>query len=476
MRKIKILLFAALTLHFSSLTAFEKDAFCEPSLIFPEIFVIESAHTFSYTLADTFYKDIDALFLYLNSVDFSQEQLPVRYLYYLRTREFMPALTLLMTMVNLNAYPASFADPYDEFFNLLQMAANDINEHSSGSNAFSFEDPDISGENEKYVRSLMMNSGGGPLTSGELSGKLTAEFVLNFAAVNMRNKRLGQENRITPKTVFFILASSFKTVLSDIENGVDLDDDPFFKELFNRFIAMNRDDKDVLNSFLYNFIEQIYGSKKDLGIYRYILLRQYEMVENAALGWLDFKDVKLAAEWIDHVKTIENIEPFLSYFVRNEEACKYIEEKTDWIFGMKFLSNESKKEIAHTLKLAGMVEQCGDLDYIGLENNAENEEKPDPEWARYVSYALKTVTEGDLSEDEAVKILKKGLTAAIFLIKPETEAEKDMLEIMLFIYRHKECDEILKAMFLKQITHGDIDKNADSYRKAVEILEDFLFY
>ena len=476
MRKIKILLFTGLLLLSSSISAFEKEIFCEPSLIFPEIFLIESAHTFSYTLADTFYKDIDALFLYLNSVDFSQEQLPVRYLYYLRTREFMPALTLLMTMVNLNAYPASFADPYDEFFNLLQMAANDINEHSSGSNAFSFEDPDISGENEKYVRSLMMNSGGGPLTSGELSGKLTAEFVLNFAAVNMRNKRLGQENRITPKTVFFILASSFKTVLSDIENGVDLDDDPFFKELFNRFIAMNRDDKDVLNSFLYNFIEQIYGSKKDLGIYRYILLRQYEMVENAASGWLDFKDVKAALTWIDHVKTIENIEPFLSYFVRNEEACKYIEEKTDWIFGMKFLSNESKKEIAHTLKLAGMVEQCGDLDYIGLENNAENEEKPDPEWARYVSYALKTVTEGDLSEDEAVKILKKGLTAAIFLIKPETEAEKDMLEIMLFIYRHKECDEILKAMFLKQITHGDIDKNADSYRKAVEILEDFLFY
>ena len=111
-----------------------------------------------------------------------------------------------------------------------------------------------------------------------------------------------------------------------------------------------------------------------------------------------------------------------------------------------------------------------------LENNTENEEKPDPEWARYVSYALKTVTEKDLSEEEAVKVLKKGLSAAIFAIKPGSEAEKDMLEIMLFIYRHKECDEILKAMFLKQITHGDIDKNADSYQKAAEILDDFLFY
>ena len=118
MRKIKILLFAVLTLHFSLLSAFEKEIFCEPSIIFPEIFLIESAHTFSHTLADDFYKDSDALFLYLNSVDSSQEQFPVRYIYYLRTRQFMPALMLMMTMVSLNAYPSSFPNPYDEFFNL----------------------------------------------------------------------------------------------------------------------------------------------------------------------------------------------------------------------------------------------------------------------------------------------------------------------------------------------------------------------
>ena len=477
MRKIKILLFVLLTLLFSSLSAFEKDVFCEPSLIFPEIFLIESAHTFSYTLADTFYKESDTLFNYLNSVDFSQEQFPVRYIYYLRTRQFMPALTLMMTMVSLNAYPSSFPNPYDEFFNLLQMAANDINEHTSGSDTFSFEDPDISGENEKYVRSLLSNDASNePVTAVELSGKLTAEIVLNFAAVNMRNKRLGRENKITLKTVFFILASSFKTILSNIESGVDLEDDPFFRELFNRFVAMHRDDNDVLNSFLYNFIEKIYGLKKDAGIYRYILLRQYEMIENASSGWLDFKDVKAATSWIDFVKTVENIEPFSSYFVRNEEGCNYIAEKTDWIFGMKHLSNESKKDVIHSLKLAGMVEQCGDLDYIGLENNAENKEKPDPEWARYVSYALKTVTEREMCEEEAVKVLKKGLSAAIFAIKPETEAEKDMLEIMLFIYRHKECEQILKAMFLKQITHGNVDKNAESYRNAVQTLDEFLFY
>ena len=478
MRKIKILLFAVLTLHFSLLSAFEKEIFCEPSIIFPEIFLIESAHTFSHTLADDFYKDSDALFLYLNSVDSSQEQFPVRYIYYLRTRQFMPALMLMMTMVSLNAYPSSFPNPYDEFFNLLQMAANDINEHASGSDSFSFEDPDITGENEKYIRSLLSNdSVNEPVTESELSGKMTAEIVLNFAAVNMRNKRLGRENKITLKTVFFIITSSFKTILSNIENGVNLDNDPFFKELFNRFVAMHKDEKEILSSFVYNFVEKIYGLNKDVGLYRYILLRQFGMIENAAESWLDFKDVKAAAEWIDFVKNIENIEPFSSYFVKNEEACKYIAEKTDWVFGMKHLSNENKKEIAHTLKLAGMIEQCGDLDYIGLEKKEENSgEKPYPEWARYAAYALKTVTEREMNEDEAVKILKKGLAAAIFSIKPETEAEKDMYEIMLFIYRHEKCDEVLKAMFLKQINHGNIDKNADSYQNAVQTLDDFLFY
>ncbi|MBO7125994.1 hypothetical protein J6W78_00430 [bacterium] len=477
MRKIKLLLFAVLTLVFSSVYAFEKDVFCEPSLIFPEIFPIESYATFSYTVADSLYENADALFAYLNSVTFSQEQFPVRYLYYLRTRQFMPALALMMTMVNLNAYPLSFPNPYDELFNLLQMAANDINEHSSGSDTFSFDNPDISGENERYVRSLLANDAANePMTVADLSGKMTAEIVLNFAAVNMRNKRLGRENRITLKTVFFILASSFKTILSNIENGVNLEDDPFFRELFNRFVAMNKDDKDVMDSFVYNFVEKIYGSKKDVGLYRYILLRQFGMIENATGSWLSFKDVKVATEWIDFVKTIENIKPFSSYFVKNENACGYIAEKTDWVLGMKNLSNESKKEIAHSLKLAGMIEQCGDLDYIGLEKKEENSSDPYPEWATYPAYALKTVTEGNLSEDEAVKVLKKGLVSAIFSIRPETESDKDMFEIMLFIYRHKECDEILKAMFLKQINHGDVDKNADSYQKAVEILDDFLFY
>jgi len=476
MRKIKLLLFAVLTLVFSSVSAFEKDVFCEPSLIFPEIFPIESYATFSYTVADSLYENADALFEYLNSVTFSQEQFPVRYLYYLRTRQFMPALALMMTMVNLNAYPSSFPNPYDEFFNLLQMAANDINEHASGSDTFSFDDPDISGENERYVRSLLANDENEQLTIEDLSGKLTAELVLNFAAVNMRNKRLGRENRITTKTVFFILASSLKTILSGIEKGVNLGKDPFFKELFNRFVSMNKDEKQILSSFVYNFVEKIYGSKKDVGLYRYVLLRQFGMIENASGNWLDFKDVKAAAEWIDFVKNIKNIEPFSSYFVKNEDACKYVAEKTGWVFGMKHLSNESKKEIAHSLKLAGMIEQCGDLDYIGLEKKEENSSEPYPEWARYAAYALKTVAEGNLSEDEAVKILKKGLVAAIFSIKPETEPDKEMLEIMLFIYRHKKCDEILKAMFLKQINHGDIDKNADSYQKAIEILDDFLFY
>jgi hypothetical protein len=475
MRKIKFIVFALLALIFSSVSAFEKDVFCEPSLIVPEIFPLESYATFSYTVADFLYEDAEALSVYLNSVIFSQEQLPVRYLYYLRTRQFMPALALMMTMLNLNAYPSSFPNPYDEFFNLLQMAANDINEHASGTDTFSFDNPDISGENERYVRSLLTNGDSEPLTIEDLSGKLTAELVLNFAAVNMRNKRLGRENRITPKTVFFILASSFKAILSGIEKGVSLDSDPFFKELFNRFVAMNRDEKEILSSFVYNFVEKIYGSDSEPGLYRYILLRQFGMIENAAGSWLSFKDVKLAVEWIDFVKKQNDIRKFSSFLVKNEEACAYIAEKTDWVFGMKHLSNESKKEIAHSLKLAGMIEQCGDLDYIGLVEKS-TEDKPDPEWARYAAYALKTVTEGDLSEDEAVKILRKGLVAAIFSIKPETEADKDMLEIMLFIYRHKECDEILKVMFLKQISHGNIDKNTDSYQKAAEILDDFLFY
>ncbi|MBO4699356.1 hypothetical protein J5690_07075 [bacterium] len=478
MKRFKLLLFINIVFLFSLLSAFEKEGFCEPSIIFPEIFLLESGKTFSHTLADTFYNESDALFAYLNSVDFSQEQFPARYLYYLRTRQFMPAFSMLMTMLNLNIYPSSFTNPYDEFFNLLQMAANDINEHSPGTGKFSFDDPDISGENEKYVRSLLSNdSTVEPLSSEDISEKMTAEIVINFAAVNMRNKQLGRENKITMKTVFFILASSFNAIFSNLEKGVNLDNDPFFKELFNRFVAMHKDDKQVLSSFIYNFVEKIYGVKNDVGLYRYILLRQFGMIENAAESWLDFKDIKAAVKWAESIENTNDIPPFSSYFVKNQEACGYIAEKKNWINGMKHLSNESQREILHSLKLAGMIEQCGNLDYIGLENDLENaNEKPYPEWARYAAFALKTVTEQNPGEDEAVKILKKGLAAAIFAIKPETEAEKDVYEIMLFIYRHEKCDEVLKAMFLKQINHGDTCKNAASYSEAVKTLDDFLFY
>ena len=152
MKKIKLFIFTAAIFVFSSVFAFEKDVFCEPSLIFPEIFPIESAKTFSYTVANELYDDSSALFLYLNSVDFTQEQFHVRYLYYLRTRQFLPAISLLMTMVSLNIYPDSFTNSYDEFFNLLQMAANNANEHSDKDSAFSLENPNISGDLEKYIK------------------------------------------------------------------------------------------------------------------------------------------------------------------------------------------------------------------------------------------------------------------------------------------------------------------------------------
>ena len=86
------------------------------------------------------------------------------------------------------------------------------------------------------------------------------------------------------------------------------------------------------------------------------------------------------------------------------------------------------------------------------------------------------VTKEEMSVDEAVKTLKKGLVSAIFTIRPETMEEKDIYEIMLFLYRHKECDQVLKAIFLKQINHGSVDKDAALYQDAVEVLDDFLFY
>ena len=481
MKKIKLFIFTAAIFVFSSVFAFEKDVFCEPSLIFPEIFPIESAKTFSYTVANELYDDSSALFLYLNSVDFTQEQFHVRYLYYLRTRQFLPAISLLMTMVSLNIYPDSFTNSYDEFFNLLQMAANNANEHSDKDSAFSLENPNISGDLEKYIKSVLLEGKNEPLTVEDLSEMMTAEFVLNLANVTMRRKMIGREAKITLKTVFLILATSFNAILSNLDNGVNLDSDPFFKDLFNTFVAMHKDEKQVLTSFLYNFVEKIYASKKSAGLYRYVILRQFGMIENTAESWLDFKDLKTAVKWIESIENKNEIPPFSSYFTRNDNACSYIDEKTKWIESMNHLGNESKKSIAHSLKLSGMIEQCNDLDYIGFKRDSENtentESKPYPEWAIYLSAALGKVVNSEISENEAVKILEKGLFAAIFTIKPEgDEALESIYELLLYIYKSPNRDKILKSIFLKQINHGDVGKNTDLYQEAVKTLDEFLFY
>lgn len=482
MKKSSFFAVLAVIFLFFEAFAYEKNNFCEPSLVFPEIFPIEAASTFSYTMAENLYENSDALSFYLNSVDFSENQFQVRYLYYLRTKQFFPALSLLMTMVNLNVYPGSFVRPYDEFFNLLQMAAAVINENSDENGSFSLENPEISKEQEKRIRSVIFgNNNDKPLDSQGLSDMLTAEIVLNFATINMRNKMHGRETVISQKIVFFILASSFKMIFSALEQGVDLDDDPFFKELFNTFVAMQKDEKQIFSSFIYTFLERIYTGETTIGLYRYILLRQFEMIENAAGDWLNFRDIKTAVSWIESTKKRKNPRTFSSFFEKDKGSCGYLAEKLSWIAGMHNLSNDAKKKISHDIKLAEIIEQCGDLDYIGLvrkdiEESDNSEKEPYPNWAFYLSNALQTISESDSDEKKAVQILKKGLLAAIFEIPGDKSmGSEEIFELMMFLYKHKNRDEVLKAMFLKQIMHGDFDKNIEAYRQSIETIDEFLY-
>lgn len=476
MNRAKVCFFIIL-FSLSYLSAYERNNFCEPSVIFPEIFPIEAASTFSYTTAENLYENSDALFLYLNSVGFSQDQFQFRYLYYLRTKQFMPALSLLMTMVNLNVYPDSFTKPYEEFFNLLQMAAAEIDENSNENSSFSLKNAEISQDQKQRIKSMIFrNKNEKPLDSKALSDMLTAEIVLNFATINMRNKIHGRETMISQKMVFFILSSSFKMIFSALEQGIDLDDDPFFKGLFNNFVAMQKDEKQIFSSFLYNFVEKIYTGKTTVGLYRYILLREFEMIENAADGTIDTKDMQTALQWIEETKKKEKLPTFSSFFVKNRKSCGYLEGKRNWIGEMQNLSIDVKQKAVLGIKLAEIIEQCNGLDYMGILSKEENKQEPYPKWTFNLSSSLQTISESRLNDEEALQVLKKGLLAAIVEISNDDSGESsDIFELMMFLYRHKKRDEVLKAMFLKQIMHGDFDKNIELYQKSAEIIGEFLY-
>ncbi len=481
MNKNKLFIASLVFFMFFRLYAFEKEGSCEPSLVFPEIFMIESHETFSYTLSGLLHEDTKALFSYLNSVSFSQEQFPSRYLYYLRTRQFLPALSLLMAMVNLEIYTDSFGKPYDEFFNLLQMAANEINENPDENNGFSLENAEIPQDRKEHVKSMIFgNNDGKPLDSKALSDMLTAEIVLNFATINMRNKMQGRETVISQKIVFYILSSSFRFIFSNLERGVDLDEDPFFKEFFNTMVSMSKDGNYIMDSFVNNFLNQIYGTGNELGLYRYVLLRNFGMTKNAGDGWLELKDIKTAVGWIEATKKEKDLQAFSSYFVKDEKSCGFLSEKLNWISGMKHLGSESRNNIIRDMKISMMLEQCGDLDYLGLERkspgSAAEGDGPYPEWALYLSAALRKVMTSEMNEKEAVRTLEMGLFAAIFTIRPTgNESWESIYELMMFIYRHKERKKVLATIFQKQITHGNLDKDIDSYREALKNLDNFLY-
>ena len=143
---------------------------------------------------------------------------------------------------------------------------------------------------------------------------------------------------------------------------------------------------------------------------------------------------------------------------------------------MQNLSIDVKQKAVLGIKLAEIIEQCNGLDYMGILSKEENKQEPYPKWAFNLSSSLQTISESRLNDEEALQVLKKGLLAAIVEISNDDSGESsDIFELMMFLYRHKKRDEVLKAMFLKQIMHGDFDKNIELYQKSAEIIGEFLY-
>ena len=84
MKIIKTLILLAV-LFSGSLMAFDDDIRCEPSVIFPEVFFLESPGCFSFDAANTVYSDgTESLKKYLDMFENSEEGNIYRYLYYFK--------------------------------------------------------------------------------------------------------------------------------------------------------------------------------------------------------------------------------------------------------------------------------------------------------------------------------------------------------------------------------------------------------
>ena len=441
-----IILITVVFLTFHAAAQNGEGSRCEPSLIYPEVFLLESGECFSYLEANSKYGDKDRLIAYLDSAGGGTHQNMYRYLFYLREKEYLPALMTLMFMVNTGSVPASFESISAEFDNIITGAIKKEKEGGGGMTPF------------------QSGNSGAQITSVQLSDNF-------FSALSFIASYSGAQNR--KESDEMMLNRAFLYIISNIQTGIDWQGDEYLNSLFNKFIQMKN--SGVLGSFTRMFFHYLRGYGPVPSFRDYIKMREigavkeFTVQDDAAVKEKSFLITEFFIENIDSMPAIEYASDRKKDGSKDWK-CVYLTERGAWIDS---LADKDPKEyyFNESVKIA---EQCPGAFSLPFEvKNGKITVYDRSYWITDIAIVVSLILNGRLNLSDSRSVLDAAVTSS--MQKTADIPKTLVMDILSYTDSTGSSVDLILSMFAGELPENSPEGSPEPVTKAAEIISDILF-
>lgn len=429
-----------------------SDSGCEPSLLFPEMFFLESDRCFSYETASGLYSEgSESLNKYLDMFIDSNEQILFRYLDYLRSNENLSALMTFMIMTSNGLLPDSISNPASEFSNILLAGIKESEKNSKG-------------------KLLPISVSANPMPVKDLSNNFFAAF--SYIAAYMMEGRTS--NDIYGET----LVRSFQYIISNIQQGINWNEDVFINRSFNSFIRLKNGG--LLKSFseiFYFYLGQHSGAPSFVD---YTKLRELGMTKDLRPGFAEKGIVSPEQKAIASF-FLANINEFGEVvFTSNMDdlkntsdmnTCAYLEERGAWLETLE-VTDPGESIFNESVKIA---EQCpGSFQLPFAIRNGKVYVHEDAKWITDLAFSISYIVAEKVSEKDMDIIITGSLRSS--LNKNRSVREKRLAEdILSYVLETGNGEKTVKAVFAKLLYSENKNNEMDPITDAAETISRILF-
>ncbi|MGI6394987.1 MAG: hypothetical protein ACOX2F_09740 [bacterium] len=448
-RAIKLFLF--LILFSNTLLSLDGPLLCEPSLIFPEVFSIESHGCFSFDTANTLYaRGVEPLEKYVKMFKNADETEIYRYFCYLRKNKTFAALMTFISATTKGSFKTLQEDFYTEFLNLIDGGIKKA----------------VSSDSEKQKH---LSGSRSPMKVGELSTIFFLGFSYIYSIYEKSNQVKNNDNRF--------LVGAINYLLLDIKAGVDWEGDSYLNQVFNSLIIMKN--KGLLKSYVDLFFFYLKGDKAVPGFRNYMELREIGVVKEAKFypdlnkkgkkqktATLFFREME---KRVKKVTFVSNTKELLD--LSNAKLCIYLDERGKWMEE----AGGGVREDAIYNESVKIVEQCPGTFQLPFKiDNGKIKIDKNEKWLTDLAVAIDYTIEKALTDEESKIVLNAALKAS--LEKSKKSSKKRLLsELLSYLYETGGAPKFVRALFAKDVLKKEKNEDSNTFFNAVETVSKTLF-